>query len=153
MISDLIHPSSLRQRFHNALSTLVIERKSRHFFWKFISTLRFKLFGTISAGVNLDDIFVCFICPHCLKTVFLHDLEFSCPFCDQHFPVSQMVNMIYLHNERFCRIFGFLAQTIIYNACWKCGKPIRYISCPCCLGIIDLFGPYNRELLERKRYE
>jgi len=77
-----------------------------------------------------------FICPECLKTVFLYEFNPTCPFCDENYQSSQ-------HK----------IAPIIFDKCPNSKDKIQYISCPKCSNHIDLFASYQKEKLENNRYE
>jgi len=75
-----------------------------------------------------------FICPHCLKTIEVEKIQFSCPFCDTK----------YSNNA-----------AALLNKCQNrsCQAKIKYITCYYCNNIIDLFTYYDEKKLRAKRYE
>jgi uncharacterized CHY-type Zn-finger protein len=108
------------------------------------------------------------ICPHCLKSVIINQINFSCPYCnevyntnlnieiDQAFKKNKETNPMpdILGVEKFIKeVYHIDLKPIIYDQCNKCAGKIKYIECPHCLKPIDLMAPYNYEELEAKRYE
>ena len=75
---------------------------------------------------------ITFICPHCLKSIFIRNIKnFICPFCD--------------HKNR-----SYWALLIF---CFSCRSKIQFYECPHCSEAIDFFKPYNVKQLKSRRYE
>lgn len=77
-----------------------------------------------------------FICPHCLKTVLLNEVSFTCPFCNKKYNYDGEGSF----------------QNYLFDQC-ACGGKIKYIKCCHCLEPINLFAPYDENKIEAKRYE
>ncbi len=63
-----------------------------------------------------------FICPHCLKSISVKDLDFSCPACGKEHHGSE--------ND-------------LFYWCYDCKKKIPAVDCSHCGKSIDLFAPYD----------
>ena len=70
-----------------------------------------------------------FICPHCLKSISVTNLDFSCPACGKDHHGSE--------ND-------------LFYWCYNCKKKIPAVECSHCGKSIDLFAPYDRKALEEK---
>ena len=105
-----------------------------------------------SSGVN-GNLFEKVICPNCLKTIIIRELQFICPYCDKvHGEVKSksdnpLINIFSTFAEM---IDDFGKSKILYEACY-CGGEIRYLNCPYCHNDIDLFAPYDYQELKSQR--
>jgi hypothetical protein len=87
------------------------------------------------------------ICPSCLKTVFINEIQFNCPFCHEFYGMKK--------NEEGKDVETADRKKALLYECRKCQGIIQYIGCPHpdCGKPIDLFAPYDEKKLEMKRYE
>jgi hypothetical protein len=76
------------------------------------------------------------ICPHCLKSILINDLDAICPFCDS------------IYSSKTENILG-----VLLDKCPKCDGKIKLYQCVYCREHIDLFAPHDEEELEKRRYE
>jgi len=75
------------------------------------------------------------ICPHCLKSILVNELDAICPFCDSVYSKTENV------------------LSVLLDKCPKCDGKIKLYQCVFCRQHIDLFAPYNESELEKRRYE
>ena len=124
-------------------------------FYDFTSAL-FGIAVMIFLGVTLlivlnssitGQLFEKIICQHCLRTVFISEIQFECPFCRQFYGIKQ--------NEQGKDYETADRKKALLYECQKCQGIIQYISCPHveCGKPIDLFAPYDEKKLEMRRYD
>jgi len=160
-MSDLWSNDSLRGMYWQTMQNST-DRRDVGFFKK----MALKSDGRYAAIVEHDKKMQSFInilkapiCPHCLKTIIMSEISFTCPFCDaEHFEKGTTVK------AEGGGLFDMLAASIgttwvqgmlmatIFGGCMKCKSKIQYLACPYCQQGVDLFAPYKYEELERKRY-
>ena len=163
-MNNLIHKDSLRSLFYKRLkeSLFLASEKEKSLTYKIKRKLRERRGEkTYLEKTDLSWVSNNIICPQCLKSNLIVNFLIECPFC----------HATYNDHKRNCdhytfptdlvkRVTGYnfratfpLITAAIFHECLKCHAKIRYISCQHCQKPIDLFEPYDRKALERKRYE
>lgn len=106
-----------------------------------------------------------FICKHCLKTIIVERLEFSCPHCEEYYGALESTDILsdVLENIKQKSILNGISNFInnsgnyekklnaLFDKCPICDGVIRYINCPYCPKEIDMLEPYDEEELQERR--
>ena len=88
-------------------------------------------------GMQAEKIVKNIICPNCLKSIVIADIDFICPTCEEDYPAGKN------NKSRLNSLF---------YECDKCKGEMKYLTCNFCGHKTDLFAIYNYEdLVERRR--
>lgn len=98
-----------------------------------------------------------FICKHCHKTIIVKNINFSCPYCDVEFVITDNQTQ---KQKGDVKIKGYrdlvdesAMEDVLFNECPQCHRIIQYIHCYHCKNDINIFEEYNETALKDKCYD
>lgn len=78
------------------------------------------------------------ICKHCFKSIVVKDITFTCPYCNHFYPSKE---------------YSVSMESVLFDHCPHCGRPIKQLTCIHCDKDINLFEEYDPNKLINQEFK